>query len=155
MPTTTHRFLAFVQIFTTLTFRADYNPQFWLCGEQHWLQSNTTRTTTVGWTLTRAEWNGKETTTNDNSVSTWKTINVRSRSQDIWFRAVVETSFGDLQEGRGYSPAVCPRLFEFLTTLTFGTQRRNHIASTPSVANTKKYTEIKKARRPHAISSLQ
>ena len=28
------------------------------------------------------------------------------------------------------SPAVCPRLFEFLTTLTLGAQRRHHIVST-------------------------
>ena len=28
------------------------------------------------------------------------------------------------------TPAVCPRLFEFLTTLTFGAQRRHHIVST-------------------------
>ena len=29
------------------------------------------------------------------------------------------------------TPAVCPRLFEFLTTLTFGALRRNHMVSTP------------------------
>ena len=44
-----------------------HNSQFWMCNEQHWLQSNMT--------------------------------------------------------------AVCPRLFEILTTLTFGTLRKNHIVS--------------------------
>ena len=29
---------------TTLTFKAGYNSKFWLCSEQHWLQSNMART---------------------------------------------------------------------------------------------------------------
>ena len=46
------------------------------------------------------------------------------------------------------TPAVCPRLFEFLTTLTFGAQRRNHIASTPSVAI------AKKQKKSHCVHSI-
>ena len=33
-------------------------------------------------------------------------------------------------EGHGYFPVVSPRLFEILTTRTFGALRRNHIVST-------------------------
>ena len=35
-------------------------------------------------------------------------------------------------------PAVCPRLFEFFTVLTFGAQRRNHIESAAFETITKK-----------------
>ena len=51
------------------------------------------------------------------------------------------------------TPVVCPRLFEFLTTLTVGAQRRNHTVSTAFETITKK-TETVKARCPHAISNF-
>ena len=40
----------------------------------------------------------------------------------------VETSSGTCERFM-VTPAVCPRLFESLTTLTFGAQRRNHTVS--------------------------
>ena len=49
--------------------------------------------------------------------------------------------------------AVCQRLFEILTTLTFGAQRRNNIVST-ALETVSKKTEMKKARCPRAISNL-
>ena len=39
------------------------------------------------------------------------------------------------------TPAVCPRLFEFLTTLTFGALRKNHIVSTTFEDIAKKNTK--------------
>ena len=50
------------------------------------------------------------------------------------------------------TPAVCPRLFGFLTRLTFEALRRNHIVSTFETIAKKK---DKEARRPRANSSLQ
>ena len=49
------------------------------------------------------------------------------------------------------TPAVCPRLFEFLTTLTFGAQRditlcQQHLRPSP------KQKEQGKARFPHTIN---
>ena len=62
-------------MFTTLTFRAGYNSEIWLCSEQRWLQSDVARTTTVESTLTRAEQMDKVATTNDNSVcTTWRPL---------------------------------------------------------------------------------
>ena len=45
------------------------------------------------------------------------------------------------------TPAVCPRLFEFLTALPLGALRKNHFVSTEFETITKK-----KARRPRAVS---
>ena len=42
------------------------------------------------------------------------------------------------------TPAVCPRLIEFLTMLTFGAHRRKHIVSTPCETIAKKKTETKR-----------
>ena len=47
----------------------------------------------------------------------------------LTFAPDVDTSFGYIQEVMVTS-AVCPRLFECLTTSTFGAQSRNHIVST-------------------------
>ena len=41
------------------------------------------------------------------------------------------------------TPAVCPRLFEFLTTLTFRAMGRNHIGSTPHETIAKKKRQRK------------
>ena len=68
---------------TTLTYTADYNSKLWLCCEQQWLQYNMTRKH-VESTLKRADLKGKEATTNNNSVCTWKTINIWSRCGDFW-----------------------------------------------------------------------
>ena len=46
-------------------------------------------------------------------------FDIQSRNQDIWLPFM-----------RAVTPAVCPRLFEFLTTLTLGALGRNHIVST-------------------------
>ena len=53
------------------------------------------------------------------------------------------------------SPAVCPRLFEFLTTLTFG-QRGDRTVSKAFETIDKKITntETRKAPYPHATSNL-
>ena len=47
-------------------------------------------------------------------------FDIQSRNQDIWPPSKRVT----------VTPAVCPRSFEFLTTLTFGALRRNHIVPT-------------------------
>ena len=52
------------------------------------------------------------------------------------------------------TPAVYPRLFEFLTTLTFGALRKKHILSPifeDIAKNTKKTT---KPRRPRVVSNV-
>ena len=48
--------------------------------------------------------------------------------------------------------AVCPRLFEFLTTLTFGAQRQKSVCQ--QLFRPPKQKETRKARCPHAISNL-
>ena len=69
-----------------MTFSADDNSQFWLCSEQHFLQSNITLRTIVETTLTRAEEMDKEATT----MTTLSAPRKRPK-----FRADLET-FGDL-----------------------------------------------------------
>ena len=51
------------------------------------------------------------------------------------------------------SPAVCPRLFEFVTTLTFRALRRNHMVSTAfgAIEKKKRQSETRKARRLCAV----
>ena len=51
-------------------------------------------------------------------------FDIQSRNQDIWLHFVRVK----------VTPVVFPRLFEFLTTLTFGALRRSHIVSTVFVA---------------------
>ena len=48
--------------------------------------------------------------------------------------------------------AVCPRVFEILTTLTFGALRGNHIVST-AFETVERNTEAKKVRRPRVVSN--
>ena len=60
-------------------------------------------------------------------------------------------TFGYLQEGHGCS---CRLSFVFHTTLTFEALHRDHIVSTAVETISKKNTEIKKARCPHAISNF-
>ena len=51
--------------------------------------------------------------------------------------------------------AACPRLFEILTMLTFGAQRKNHTVSTALEAIKKtRETERKKTSRPRAVSNV-
>ena len=72
----------------------------------------------------------------------------------LTFRADVEISFATLMRFM-VTPVVCPRLFEFHTTLTYGAQRRNHVVTTPLETIAKKTnTETRKARCPRAISNL-
>ena len=54
------------------------------------------------------------------------------------------------------TPAVCPRLFEFLTTWTFGALRKNHIVSRAHevIENKTHKTETKKTSRPRAVSNV-
>ena len=53
------------------------------------------------------------------------------------------------------TPAVCPRLFEFLTTLTFGALRKNHTVSRALEVIEKAHkTETKRTRRPRAVSNV-
>ena len=45
-----------------------------------------------------------------------------------------------------FTPVVCPRMLEFLTTLTFGAQRRNHIVSTAIETIAKKKEKQKQGK---------
>ena len=47
--------------------------------------------------------------------------------------------------------AVCPRLFEFLTTLTFGALRKNHIVSTALETVAKKNKRIRQKQRKPVV----
>ena len=53
--------------------------------------------------------------------------------RDTWRRRAFERAM--------VTPAVCPRLFEFLTSLTFRAVGRNHIVSTPLETIAKEKTQ--------------
>ena len=58
----------------------------------------------------------------------------------------VETPFGYLSEV-SFTPALSPRLFEFLTTLTCGARRRSHVVSTAVETVAKKKTQTQRKRK--------
>ena len=72
-------------------------------------------------------------------------FDTQSRNQEIWLPSKRFT----------VTPAVCPRLFEILTTLKFGALRKDHIVSTACEDITKK-RKRQKQRKPvvHVLSAV-